>query len=451
MPKNVNENATENKYENKSYRTLVLLLLTLIYAFNFIDRQIIGILSPFIQEDLGLTNTQLGLLKGIVFALFYTVIAIPIAWLADRYNRVTIISTSLGIWSLFTALTGMAGGFLQIGLARIGVGVGEAGGSPPSHSIISDLYPKEERSGALAIYALGIPLGLGFAYFVAGFALGNPNSNFDWRNLLIWLGIAGVGLAVITRLVVREPKRGMQEAKTSGKPPSAPPFKKALGVLLTIPSWWAMCFGIAFASFAGYAFSTWQMDYLLPFDGQAESPVGFKTMMYTLGLINMIAYGFGTWLGGYLADRFAKKNNNVRAYAFIPALTVICALPLAILSFWVSTVWAHMAIISVFVVFLGMYLGPSFAIAQTLAPVNMRAMSTALFFLILNIIALGGGPTVVGILVDVFEPANGKVQAIRISMSMVSVSFVLSAISFMIAAKKLPKDWADAEKRNEGS
>jgi len=133
MPKNVNE----NKYENKRYRTLVLLLLTLIYAFNFIDRQIIGILSPFIQEDLGLTNTQLGLLKGIVFALFYTIIAIPIAWLADRYNRVTIISTSLGIWSMFTALTGMAGGFLQIGLARIGVGVGEAGGSPPSHSMIS--------------------------------------------------------------------------------------------------------------------------------------------------------------------------------------------------------------------------------------------------------------------------------------------------------------------------
>jgi len=433
----------------RNNRTLVLLLLTLVYAFNFIDRQIIGILSPFIQADLGLTNTQLGLLKGIVFALFYSVIALPIAWLADRYNRVTIISSSLAIWSLFTALTGMASNFLQIGLARIGVGIGEAGGSPPSHSIISDLYAKEERGGALAIYALGIPIGLGFAYFISGIALGNPDSGFDWRNLLIWLGIAGVGLAVIVRLVIREPKRGAQEISATGETPPSPPFKEALSILLSIPSWRAMALGTAFASFAGYAFSTWQIDYLLPFDRSADNPVGFKHMMFTLGFINMFAFGFGTWLGGYLTDRVAKRNNNVRAYALIPAITVICALPLAILSFWVPTVWGHMAVISVFVIFLGMYLGPSFAIAQTLAPINMRAMSTALFFLILNIIAMGGGPTIVGILVDVFEPAHGKVHAIRISMTWVSLSLVVSATCFLIAAKNLPKDWADAEKRNE--
>ena len=436
--------------ENKNYRTLVLLLLTLVYAFNFIDRQIIGILSPFIQADLGLTNTQMGLLKGFLFALFYTVTALPIAWLADRYNRVNIIATSLAVWSAFTAFTGMAGNFVQIGLARIGVGIGEAGGSPPSHSIISDLYPKEKRSGALAIYALGIPIGLGFAYFVAGIALGNPDSSFNWRNLLIWLGIAGVVLAVVVRLVIREPKRGAQEAKKAGKAPSSPPFIEALKVLLSIPSWWAMCLGIACASFAGYAFSTWQIDYLLPFDHQAENPVGFKSMMFTLGFINMFAYGFGTWFGGYLADRFAKKNNNVSAYALVPMITVLCALPLAVLAFWVPTIWAHMVVVSVFVVFLGMYLGPSFAIAQTLAPINMRAMSTALFFLILNIIALGGGPTLVGILIDVFEPEHGKVHAIRISMTFISVSLILSAISFLFAAKNLPKDWANAEKRNEG-
>ena len=157
---------------NKGYRSLVLILLTLVYTFNFVDRQIIGILSPFIQADLGLSNSQLGLLKGFLFALFYTVIGIPIAWLADRYNRVNIVSASLAVWSGFTALTGMAGSFLTIGLARMGVGIGEAGGSPPSHSIISDLYPKEERATALGIYAIGIPFGLGFAYFIAGYALG---------------------------------------------------------------------------------------------------------------------------------------------------------------------------------------------------------------------------------------------------------------------------------------
>ena len=144
----------------KSYRTFALILLTVVYGFNFIDRQIVGILAPFIQADLELDNTQLGLLIGLAFAVFYTVVAIPIAWLADRYNRVNILSIALATWSGFTALTGMATNFLQIGLARMGVGIGEAGGSPPSHSIISDMYPKEERASALGVYSMGIPLSL---------------------------------------------------------------------------------------------------------------------------------------------------------------------------------------------------------------------------------------------------------------------------------------------------
>ena len=148
---------TNKASPSKRYRSLALLLLTLVYGFNFIDRQIVGILAPFIQADLELTNTQLGLLIGLAFATFYSVVAIPIAWLADRYNRVNILSIALATWSAFTALTGLAGNFLQIGLARMGVGIGEAGGSPPSHSIISDLYPKEERAGALGVYAMGIP------------------------------------------------------------------------------------------------------------------------------------------------------------------------------------------------------------------------------------------------------------------------------------------------------
>ncbi len=150
----------------KRYRNFVLLLLTLVYGFNFIDRQIVGILAPFIIADLGLTKTQMGLLIGFYFAAFYSVVAIPIAWLADRYSRVNILSIALATWSGFTALTGLAGNFVQIGLARMGVGIGEAGGSPPSHSIISDLYPKEQRASALGVYSIGIPLGIMAAYFV---------------------------------------------------------------------------------------------------------------------------------------------------------------------------------------------------------------------------------------------------------------------------------------------
>ncbi len=496
-----------DKLPSKSYRTLILILLTLIYAFNFIDRQIIGILSPFIQADLGLSNSQLGLLKGFLFALFYTVVGIPIAWLADRYNRVNIVTISLAVWSGFTALTGMANSFLSIGLARMGVGIGEAGGSPPSHSIISDLYPKEERSGALAIYSLGIPLGLGFAYFIAGYSLGNPDNGFSWRTLLIILGMIGVALAVVTRLVVREPLRGAQEKATQKGPievvpplsslfksifsskifwvgigvfaglcavfinlpmlvgivltliavaimlykviKGSSPFSVALRVLLKIRAWWAMCFGIALASFLGYAVSAWQIDYLLPFDASQAEPYGFTKMMYILAVANAICYGGGTFFGGFIAQKLAGKS--VSYYGLVPAISILICLPLVIGVFWAPTVTLHLALGAILLFFLGMYLGPSFAIAQTLAPINMRAMSTAIFFLVLNLIALGGGPTTVGFLADVFEPAYGQVHAIRLSVTIAAGALVLSAISFFYAAKVLPADWKAAQERNEGT
>ena len=433
------------------YRTLVLILLTLIYAFNFIDRQIIGILSPFIQEDLKLTNTQMGLLKGFLFAIFYTAIGIPIAWLADRYSRTNIVTISLAVWSGFTALTGMAGNFLQIAIARMGVGVGEAGGSPPSHSMISDMYPKEKRSTALGIYALGIPLGQGFAYFFTGIARGNPDVKFDWQQLLITLGVSGILLAILARIIIKEPVRGIQDVKDPASTAVKPPFKTALKTLLSIPSWWAMCFGITAASFVAYAAATWQVDYLLPFDYSApeETRHGFKSMMFTLAALNLTAYAAGTYLGGKITDKLAKRS--IRWYGIVPAFTILACLPLLLAAYWAPTVTMHMIFVGLFLFFIGMYLGPSFAIAQTLAPINMRAMSTAIFFLVLNLIALGGGPTTVGILTDIFEPEYGKIVAIRYSLGLVSLAFLLSVASFLYAAKRLPKDWTDAEARNAGA
>jgi len=432
---------------SKNYRTLVLILLTLIYAFNFIDRQIIGILSPFIQADLGLSNSQLGLLKGFLFALFYTVVGLPIAWLADRYSRVNIVSIAVITWSGFTALTGMANSFLTIGLARMGVGVGEAGGSPPSHSIISDMYPKEERASALAIYSLGIPLGLGFAYLMTGFLLGNPDNGMNWRTLLLILGVAGIVLGIVFRLIVREPKRGAQEK--ANEDAIKVPFGDALKTLLSIPSWWAMAFGIAFASFFGYAVSTWQMDYLLPFDGGQDSPLGFKNMMYILAFSNCVIYGAGTYFGGWLTQKLAPKS--VAYYGIVPAVSILICLPMGIAAFWIQSSLGHLVIGGSLLFFLGMYLGPSFAIAQTLAPINMRAMSTAIFFLVLNLIALGGGPTAVGFLADVFKEAHGQVHAIRLSITIVAAMLVVSSICFFVAARTLPKDWAEAQARNEAS
>ncbi len=443
-----------------AYRTIVLLLLTLVYAFSFIDRAIINFMSPAIMRDMGFEAWQMGLLKGMAFALFYTLIGLPIAWLADRYNRVNIMIVSLGLWSLFTALTGKAANFTQMGLARIGVGIGEGGGSPPAHSIISDMYPKEKRASALSIYSLGIPFGLMFAYFITGWFA--REGVFDWRSLLIKLGIAGIALAVLVKLIVREPERGAQEktsdqektpnqesgtAMASSKTVKAEPFFKSLKTLLSIPTWWAMCMGISAGSFVGYAFSAWQIDYLLPFDTASAHPWGFSRMMYALAIINGLAYGGGTWLGGIVSEHFAKKN--VRAYGLVPALTILASMPFAIASFWAPSVMGHMVFISIFVVFLGMYLGPTFSIAQTLAPTNMRAMSTATFFLILNIIALGGGPTTVGFMVSALQKNHSNIEAIRLSITAVCFVFLLSGLSFYIASRTLPRDWKRAQERNE--
>ena len=432
--------SNQNKHSN-GYRNFVLVLLTLVYGFNFIDRQIVGILAPFIQKDLGLTNTEMGLLTGLLFAALYTVVAIPIAWLADRYNRVNILTIALATWSGFTALFGLAGNFFQIGLARMGVGIGEAGGSPASHSIISDLYAKEERAGALGIYSMGIPLGIMAAYFVTASLVGPSGEDVNWRRIFVILGLTGIALAVIVRLVLREPVRGAMEFGNNVDV-AQPPFFESLITLLKIPSWWWMCFGIALGSFVSYSFSAWQTKYLLLLD----PGFNFQNLLLILGVINGTTYAGGTFLGARLADSWGAKN--IRAYGWLPAIAIFLCLPIGIVSFWVPSVESHLILTTVFLLFMGMYLGPSFAIAQTLAPINQRAMSTALFFFILNLIALGGGPTITGWMIDLFKDTSADLESTRYALTVTCLVFVPSILSFLVVARKLPKDWASAEERN---
>ena len=423
-------------------RSLALVLLTLVYAFNFIDRQIIGIVSPFIKDDLGFTDAQLGWLKGFAFAVVYCTFAIPIALLADRFNRVRIVSISLAVWSGFTALTGMATTFFTMLLARMGVGIGEAGGSPPSHSIISDLYAKEERSTALGVYSLGIPFGIMFAYFAAG----NLIALVGWRGTLIVLGCGGILLAILLLILVREPERGAMDGGSATKDAPKVPYRTMLITLLSIPSWWFMCFGIAFVSFGGYAISNWGIDYLVRWDPSLKEAANFRELNLWLGLMNGVAYGLGTYGGAKLADILGKKS--VGAYGWLPGVVLIVGVPALLFAFWVNSLALHLILITVYLVAAGFYLGPSFAIAQTLAPIRMRAMSTALFFFILNMIALGGGPTVVGIISSALEPAHGDIHALRLAITWLWLPYLIGVICFILAAKTLPQDWADAEARN---
>ena len=432
---------TDFNQPTKGYRTFVLILLTIVYGFNFIDRQIVGILAPFIQEDLSLTNTELGLLIGLAFAVFYTTVAIPIAWLADRYNRVNILSIALATWSGFTALTGLATNFVQIGLARMGVGIGEAGGSPPSHSIISDMYPKEERASALGVYAMGIPIGVMAAYFVTAALIGTSSDDVNWREIFVFLGVSGILLAIIVKLVIREPVRGAMEFNEQ-REITKPPFVESLKTLLRIPAWWAMCFGIAFGSFVSYSKSAFHTKYLVTLDPSFD----FQTLVIILGVINGITYAGGAFFGARLADKWGKRD--IRAYGWLPAISITLCLPIGIAAWWSPTVEMNLIFTSFFLLFMGIYLGPSFAIAQTLAPIHMRAMSTALFFFILNMIGLGLGPSISGWMIDLYNANYGNVESIRYAMTVTSLMFIPSIISFLIVARKLPKDWADAEKNN---
>ncbi len=426
----------EHSQVSDGYRTYVLSLLTLVYAFNFIDRQIIGILSPFIKDDLGLNDAQLGWLKGIYFALLYTIVGIPIAWLADRYSRVNIIAISLTLWSGFTALSGVANSYTQLALARIGVGIGEAGGSPPSHSIISDLYPKERRAKALAIYSLGIPFGIMLAFFASAFILRGGSA--DWRLVLISVGLPGVLLAVLLKLTVKEPKRG-GDLTTQVE---HVPFWQSIKTLLTIPSWWGMCLGISFASFGSYAISAWMIDFFV----RAYPGLDITSLLITIGIINGTAYAGGVWIGGVLADKWGKTNRS--GYALLPALALLIGAPAYYLSLYVESMYMSLALLTVLLFTSGFYLGPCFAIAQTLAPVKLRAMSTALFFFVLNLIALGGGPTFVGILSKSFSLEHGEVEGLRMALSWLTVPYIMAILAFFWTAKNIPRDWAAADVRN---
>lgn len=477
------------------YRTFALLLLTLVYGFNFIDRQIVGILAPWIQADLDLTNTQLGLLVGLAFAAFYTIMGIPLAFLADRMNRVTLLSLALAVWSGFTALTGYAQNFVHIALARVGVGIGEAGGSPPSHSMISDFYAKEERAGALGVYSLGIPLGIMAAYFLTAALLGADAESVNWRRIFITLGIFGIVLALLVKVAIREPERGAMESgmkAPSGYIPLGQSFAQSnltprIGIfggllalligtwtlgyiswvfvipfvifivtmfllslqpgvmtILSIKSWWWMALGIAFASFASYAISGFQTKFLR----LLEPDFSPRTFIIWIGIINGTFYVAGTYFGAKLVDWKAKTD--IKAYGTIPAISILFALPLAIAAFWAPSITLHLMIGAALQLCLGVYLGPSFAIAQTLAPVKLRAMSTALFFFVLNMIALGGGPTFAGIMIDVFlGKGETELNATRFAMYVTFGAYFLSFIFYMMVRQTLPKDWAAAEARNE--
>ena len=422
---------SETKFTPR-YTQYVLGMLVVVFVFNFIDRQILAILAPAIKAELDLSDTQIGALSGVAFGIFYATLGIPIARLADRHSRVNIISICLAIWSLMTAVSGLATNFVQLLIARIGVGIGEAGGSPPSHSLIADYFSPDRRSTALGVYALGIPVGILFGNLAGGWI----SEFFGWRNAFFLVGIPGIILAIVLKLTVEEPPRGYSEGgKHSDPKADQVPFLTVVKTMLGFKTFRYLALGCATQAFVGYGSIAWMPSFLVRSHDMSYGEVGTA-----LGLLIGIFGGAGTLLSGVISDKFGAKDT--RWYMLMPAYAFLIAVPTGCAVFMVDATWMVLAIYTIPVFMVNLYTGPTFGMTQSLAPLAMRAAASALLLFIINIIGLVFGPTTIGVLSDLFQSMlewNADVSLQR-ALLFSNLVYLLSFWFYFLASKTLKSD-----------
>jgi MFS family permease len=410
----------------------VLAVLFLVYVMNFVDRQVLSILIDPIKADLGVSDTAMGLLVGLAFAVFYTFAGIPIARWADTGSRRTVIVFSLTLWSLMTAASGLARSFLTLALARVGVGVGEAGGTPPSHSLISDYFPPEKRATALALYGNGVYVGAGLGILAGGLL---EQAFGDWRTAFLAVGLAGLPLALLVRFGVIELPRGASEAPAAAAPApaaAAVSFGAVMRFLFSRRSFVWLVAGACFGSVSGYGILNWGAVFLGRVHGLSYAEIGTW-----LGLTIMLAGCAGVSFGGWLADRLGRRD--ARWYMRMPALVSVLALPFALGFLLLPDAVAAMACFVPFYAISNMYVGPLWSTAQNLARPDMRATASAVLLFILNIVGLGLGPTLVGVLNDLLQPTQGAL-AVRWSLLLVVLGGGLASVFFWIGSASLERD-----------
>jgi len=422
----------------RRHRTYALIILTLIYMSSHLDRSIVGILAQPIKEELGLSDKQIGIVGGFAFAMFYATLGIPLALLADRMNRRNIIAGAVAVWSVMTAVCGLAGNFLQLVLARIGVGVGEAGSSPQSHSMIADMYATHERSRAMAVYALGVPFGIMLGFLIGGYV----STHWGWRTAFFVAGAPGLILCLLVWLTVREPQRGLADGHAAKAAP-APSFAETIASLRTAFAFmWRskaarhVVTGLTLTAFVGYGGTLLGAAFIERTHGISRAQIGL-----ILGPIAGIVGAAGTYLGGYLADRLARRD--LKWNAWVIGLAKFGAAPL-ILAFYLIDEFMIALVFYFPAVLLGaFYLGPCFAMIQSVAPVAIRATAAAITLFILNFIALGFGPVFVGALSDDVFSAYGK-DSLRYALMCTSLINVWAGVHFMLAGPAYKREMTKA-------
>jgi predicted MFS family arabinose efflux permease len=375
---------------SRGYLVWAMALLFVVYTSNFVDRTILSVLQQPIKEDLKLSDAQLGVLGGFAFAVLYSTLGIPLARLAESRSRKTIITASLVVWSLMTALCGFAQNYMSLFAFRVGVGVGEAGASPPAHSLIADYFAPRRRATALSIYSLGIPIGV-----LTGSVLGGIIAQrYGWRPAFLLVGLPGLLLAVLTQITLKEPPRGFSEGgeAVGAKPPS---FREVLVRLGSRKSFLHVAAGASLASFANYGIGAFAAPYFI-----RTFHLGLAQAGVVLGVIAGAAAAIGTLGGGLVTDRLGRRDK--RWYVWIPALGLLLGAPFLVAGYLAPNWPLAVALLFIPPMIQYSYLGPSFGVMHNMVTPRMRATATALLFLAINFIGLGFGPTLVGVASDLF-------------------------------------------------
>ncbi|MED6342539.1 MAG: MFS transporter [Pseudomonadota bacterium] len=423
--------AQQNPYTSMSARYYAVGLLTVVYTFNFIDRQLLSILQESIKADLLLSDQQLGLLTGIAFAMFYVTAGIPIARWADRGHRRNIVALAIGVWSFMTAISGLVQNYVQLLLARMGVGVGEAGGSPPAHSIISDIFPPERRASALAFYSMGVNIGILFGFLAGGWL----NEIFDWRTAFFVVGAPGLIIALIVRYTLREPIRGLSEQRQVET--QTVPFSNVLNLLMSRPAFKHMAFGAALKAFAGYSTSSWTASFMIRSHGMSTGELGTW-----LAMIMGFGGAVGVFAGGVIAERLARKD--VRWYMWLPALTGLICVPFMVANYMVAGAYTALIVSIIPGILFNVYLGNTLAMTHGLVGLRRRALASAILFFILNLIGLGLGPWVIGLLSDLLAPTLGQESLRHAMLYLLPAMMTWSVVHFYLASRTLKEDLANA-------
>lgn len=414
---------------DKLRRWYAMFLLFLVSMFSYIDRTILSILQVPIKRDLGLSDAQLGALTGLAFALFYATLALPIARWADRTVRKRLIASALAVWSAMTAMTGLASNYASLVFFRIGVATGEAGSIPATHSIIADFYPPRSRATALAIWGLSLPAGLMFGYACAG-AL---EAAFGWRVTFAIAGIAGLLLAPLVWLSMREPVRGRYD------PPAvagavAPTARQALAYLWRLKTFRYLTVGASFHAFAWYSVNSWNAPFYVRVHGMTLAEVSFY-----LALFNGFGSALGMFLGGWLADRLG--NRDPRGRMRVVAVALFMMAPCALAQYMVASSTLSLVLAAISMVFMLVYYGPTVAVALMLVPAHMRAFTTAVMTLVLSLFGLGLGPLMVGAISDFLIKHYGMANdSLRWAISAAVLFSLVGGWLYWLGSRHLPRE-----------